>query len=186
MTFFGIEGYEPRYLTGRRAIAAAHGARLAALVGRRLSAVWLAWDRDDDTWFADAPVLLGFEGEQVELCHRRFWDLSITWNTVDPAGRPVWSDAGEPPFRLAWRDDVRAEPAALRGRELRSVELLEWGTPDVADGMVAPRFVFTGGGAVTVSNALDENALEFGDPDPGYRRHPLQTLRVRPRRAGHD
>ncbi len=43
---------------------------LAALVGRRLSAVWLVWDRDDDTWFADAPVLLGFEGEQVELCHQ--------------------------------------------------------------------------------------------------------------------
>jgi hypothetical protein len=173
VTFFGIEGYEPRWLTGRREVTAAHGARLAALVGRRLGAVWLVWDRDDDTWFADAPVLLDFEGEQVELCHSKFRDLSITGDTVDPAGRPVWSDAGEPPFRLAWRDDVRAEPAALRGRELRSVELLEWAGADMADGSVAPRFAFAGGGAVTVFNALDENGLEFGEPDPAYRRHPL-------------
>ncbi|UOX85591.1 hypothetical protein MUY14_27860 [Amycolatopsis sp. FBCC-B4732] len=173
MTFFGIEGYEPRWLSGRGAITAAHGARLAALAGRRLSHAWLAWDLDDDSWFADCPVLLDFSGEQVELCHWKFDELSITWNTIRPAATPTWTDGGEPPFRLAWRDDARAGPAGLRGRDLASVELLAWAGADLAHGMVAPRFVFAGGDSVAVSNGLDENALEFGAPDPAYRAHPL-------------
>ncbi|MFI5589067.1 hypothetical protein ACIA5G_28700 [Amycolatopsis sp. NPDC051758] len=172
MTFFGIEGYEPRWLAGCDALAA-HGGRLAALAGRRLDRAWLLWDLDDNTWFADGPVLFDFEGEQVEVCHRKFDDLSITWNTVDPVGRPAWSDGQDPPFHLAWRSDARAELAELQGQELRSVELLEWAGPDLASGMVAPKFTFAGEGAVTVSNALDENGLEFGPPDPAYRVHAL-------------
>ena len=35
--------------------------------------------------------------------------------------------------------------------------------------MVAVSFAFPDG-RVTISNGLDENLLEFGDPDPGYRR----------------
>jgi len=172
VTFFDIEGYEPHWLAGRQAITEAHAARLAALVGRRLTSAWLAWDLDDDTWFADAPVLLDFAGEQVELCHHKFDDLSVTWNTADPAGRPRWSWGGDPAYPLAWRADAHAGLAGLRGRELRSVELLEWAGDDLASGMVAPRFVFADD-AVTISNALDENGLEFGEPDPAYRRYPL-------------
>ncbi|MEA5364104.1 hypothetical protein VA596_31540 [Amycolatopsis sp., V23-08] len=174
MTYFGIEGHEPRWLDGRRAITAAHGTRLASLRGRRLDHAWLAWDLDDDEWFTGCPVLFDFEGEQVELNHQKFTDFSITWNTVDPIGRPSWESEGEPPFRLAWRDDADPDLAALRGRELRSVELVEWAGKgaDLGDGMTAVRFAFDGG-AVVVANALDENTLEFGDPDPAYRSHPL-------------
>ncbi|SFW91656.1 hypothetical protein [Amycolatopsis australiensis] len=173
MTFFDIEGYEPRWLTGRQAIVSAHGARLAALAGRRLTGAWLAWDLDDGTWFADAPVLLGFEGEQVELCHHKFDELSITWRTADPLRRARWTFGDDPAIRLAWRTGARAELAELQGRRLRSVELLEWAGDDLARGMVAPRFAFADGGAVTVHNALDENGLEFGEPDPAYRRYRL-------------
>jgi hypothetical protein len=58
----------------------------------------------------------------------------------------------------------------LHGQQLHSVELLEWGGGDVAQGMVAPSFVFERA-RLTVSNALDENCLEFGDPDHHYVRH---------------
>ncbi|WP_431903854.1 hypothetical protein [Nonomuraea sp. bgisy101] len=89
---FGIPGYRAEWLSGRSAIAAAHGNRLARLTGRRLTRALLVWDIDEDEWFADCPVILDFEGEQVEIEHRKFDKLSITWNTIDPAGSPDWPD----------------------------------------------------------------------------------------------
>ncbi|MEI8406333.1 MULTISPECIES: hypothetical protein [unclassified Kribbella] len=176
MSYFDIEGYQPRWLNGRRAVADAHGRRLGALVGRRLDRVWLVWDRGADEWFAFGPVLLDFGGEQVEVNHQKFSDLSITWNTVDPVGQATWSNGDDDPevytFHLGWRHDARPELAVLEGRQLTAVELLEWTGGDVADGMVAVSFVFADE-RMTISNALDENALELGAPHHSYRTHPL-------------
>ncbi|WP_018680340.1 hypothetical protein [Actinokineospora enzanensis] len=176
MSYFDIQGFRPQWLDGARAISVAHSPRLQALAGRRLRHAWLLWDLDDDEWFSDGPVLLDFDGEQVEISHRKFGDLSITWNTIDPVGRPTWTsgDLDDPEvcgFRLAWRGDARAELAALRGGRLQVAELLEYAGRNVANGMVAVSFAFPDG-RVTVSNGLDENDLEFGDPDPDYRRVP--------------
>ena len=165
MSYFGIEGYEPRWLSGASTIAAAHGPRLQSLTGHVLLHVWLLWDLDDE-WFADGPVLLDFGHEQAEVNHQKFDDLSLTWNTVSPATHPAWTSGG---FRLAWRDDAHAGSAALHGHRLDAVELLEYAGGDFADGMTAVSFVF-GENRLTVSNGLDENSLEFGGPDPAYRR----------------
>jgi len=170
MSSFGIDGYEPRWLNGARSIRTAHGRRLHAMTGRPLSRIWLLWDVDADEWFADGPVLLDFDGEQVEVDHQKFDDLSITWNTVDPAGSTTWTDGDDPDhaLHLRWRDDALPGLTALHGRRLDRVELLECVVPDLANGMVAPSFVLAHD-RVTISNALDENGIEFGAPGPGYR-----------------
>ncbi|MEU8381402.1 hypothetical protein [Streptosporangium sp. NPDC048865] len=166
---FGIAGYKPVWLRGRSAVFAAHGRRLALLKGRRLTRALLVWDLDESAWFCDGLVLLDFEGEQVEIVHHKFDEISITWNTVDPAQPLNW--AGQA-FRLAWRGDTPDELAALAGQRLHALELLEWDGEDLAKGMVAVSFVFPDG-RVTIYNALDENGMEFGLPDPRYTRHGL-------------
>ncbi len=177
VSYFGMQGYEPRWLTGRSAITAAHSQRLRSLAGRCLRHTWLLWDVDADEWFPDAPVLLDFDGEQVEINHQKFSDLSITWNTIDPAGQATWSfgwDDEPHPYRvqLGWRHSVRSELTPLQGQPLLAAELLEYAGGDIADGMVAVSFAFPNG-RVTVSNGLDENSLEFGGPSPDYLRNPL-------------
>jgi hypothetical protein len=140
------------------------------LKGRRLTQTFVVWDLDDDAWFSDGLVLLAFEGEQVEMVHQKFDELSITWNTVDPSQQLDWGGQG---FRLEWRPGVPGELAAMRGQRLRDVELLEWTGEDVARGMVAVSFAFRDG-RVTIYNALDENGMEFGLPDRRYARHRLE------------
>lgn len=170
---FGLQGYEPHWLTDPRAIMSAHGERLQALAGRTLTRAWLVWDLDDDKWFADLPVVLDFEGEQVEINHYKFNDLSLTWNTIQPAVHTTWPDGGEDAcvFHLAWRHDARPELAVLQGQTLEAVKLLHWDGDkyDAANGSIGVSFAFPDG-RVTIQNALDENGLEFGEPDPGYRR----------------
>ncbi|MEU1617245.1 hypothetical protein ABZ479_08040 [Streptomyces sp. NPDC005722] len=165
---FGIEGYRPQWLSGRSAVVAGHGRQLRALVGRRLTHVWLVWDVEDDEWFPDCPVLLDFTGEQVEVNHHKFDDLSLTWNTVDPHQRVLWAD-----FDLQWRHDLRPEAQSLQGQVLEDVELIEWAGRDMAQGSVAVSFRFPHG-QLTIANGLDQNEITFGAPDSCYRRHSLR------------
>ncbi|KAA8880464.1 hypothetical protein F3087_40835 [Nocardia colli] len=95
MAYFGIQQYQPEWVTGRAAIESAHGPRLVALVGRRFSGGWLAWDQDADEWFADCPVLMNFDGEQAEITHQKFADLSITWNSIAPVRNSTWSNGDD-------------------------------------------------------------------------------------------
>lgn len=131
------------------------------MTGRRLTAAWLAWNADDDTWFTVAPVVLDFEGGRVELNHCRPDELSVTWNGVDLAG-PALGLWGE--TRLVWRDDSEPRLAALVGRILDVVEVqvLDIGGRDLADGTASLRFRF-GEVGVTVFNALDQNGLDCDD-----------------------
>ncbi len=167
MLRFGIHGYEPQWLNGRQSIAAAHGQRLAGLTGSVLRHVWLVWDLDSDSWFTDAPVLLDFGGDQVEVDHQKFDDLSITWNTIDP-NRAI----EEPCSDLVWRAEPLPPLADLPGQPLRRVELLEWAgdVGDIANGSIAIGVEFASTW-LTIFNALDENGIAYGPPDDGYRRH---------------
>lgn len=126
------------------------------------------WDLESDEWWADGPVLLDFDGEQVEINHQKFDDLSVTWNTVDTSRPLRWGDGSD---ELGWRRGVPPALAALRGQTLRGVELLERAGGDVADETVAVSFEFPDS-QVTVCNNLDENGLEFGSPQPERRRQP--------------
>jgi hypothetical protein len=164
---FGIRGYQPRWLCGLEPVAAAHGDRLAELADRMLTHVWVLWDHGTDTWFADAPVLLDFDGEQVEINHQNLDALSVTWDTVNTAEPVRWPVEG---FDLRWREDPRGELADLRGQRVQSVELLEWNGPDLARGVVAVGFTLIGQ-QLTVYNALDENGLAISPPDPRYTHH---------------
>ncbi|WP_030370629.1 hypothetical protein [Streptomyces rimosus] len=166
---FGIENYTPHWLSGIADIRAAHAQSLRALIGRPLTRLWLVWDTQDDEWFSDCPVLLDFDGEQVEVNHYKIHDLSITWNSVDPRVPLQW-----PAFPTQWRHDAAPQTTALLGQPLQDIEFLDWQGADMAQGMVAVSFLFPSG-RITIYNALDENGLTFAEPGPEYRRHTLAT-----------
>lgn len=80
----GIPGFEPSFLVGIDAARAAHGPRLAELAGRRLTGFTVVCLAEDGKWFADCPVVLDFDGIQVEVCHWELDELSIGWNSMAP------------------------------------------------------------------------------------------------------
>lgn len=172
MAVFGIQDYQPRWLHGLDSISAIHGRRLNSLVGLTLRHVWLVWDLVDDSWFADAPVLLDFGREQVELAHYKFDGLSLTWSTIDPS--QAIANLEDSSFHLVWRAEPLHELASLPGGVLNHIELLEWSVDghDMANGSVAVGFDLAPAW-LTVFNALDENGLGHEPPGPTYRRHVL-------------
>ncbi|MGW2376318.1 hypothetical protein [Kitasatospora sp. NPDC001683] len=167
----GISGFKPSFLVGVEVVRQAHGSRLAALAGRQLTGFALVRFVEDGDWFADCPVVLDFDGVQVEVCHSQLDLLSIGWDTSDTAATitgwewfeltPQWS-----------RSDERLEPFV--GQELCEVALLEWrpAEHDLAAGTVAVEFVFAGD-CLRIVNGLDENRIEVGAAQPDYVRHRL-------------
>ncbi|MFJ3205191.1 hypothetical protein [Streptomyces sp. NPDC086989] len=164
----GISGFEPSFLVGIEAVRQAHGARLAALAGRRLTGFALVRFADGD-WYADCPVVLDFDGIQVEVCHWKFDELSIGWDTIDTAAPITGWEEVEPTPRWS-NGDEHIEP--FLGLELDEVALLEWRPTDrdLAAGTVAVEFAFAGD-RLRLVNGLDENRIEAGAAEPGYVRY---------------
>jgi hypothetical protein len=167
----GISGFEPTFLVGLQVIREEHGPGLAALGGRRLTGFALVRFVEDGDWYADCPVVLDFDGVQVEISHSKFDELSIGWNTIDTTAAitgwewfeltPAWSSA-----------DERLEPFV--GQELLEVALLEWQPSgrDMAACTLAVEFVFDAG-CFRIANALDENSIEVCEAHPEWVRYRL-------------
>ncbi|RAG83574.1 hypothetical protein DN069_21515 [Streptacidiphilus pinicola] len=167
----GISGFEPSFLVGFEAIRQAHGSRLAMLAGRRLTGFAVVRFAEDGEWFADCPVVLDFDGIQVEVCHWKLDELSIGWDGIDTAADIAGWEWSELTPQWSQRDE-RLEPFV--GQELREVALLEWRPTgrDLAAGTVAVEFAFAGD-RLRIANGLDENRIEVGEAQPDYVRHQL-------------
>lgn len=174
---FGIVGYEPKGLRGLTALRGAHGEHLRALQGRRLTDCWIVWDSTDDTWFADAPVVLDFEGRQVEISHNKFDDLHIGWDQIDLTRPITWEYEPGEGMPLTWRNDRPDGLQQFRGERLSLCVFQEWTGADAAQGMVAVGFEFPSG-QFLVSNGLDENFIDIGPPDHRYQRHAVEVPSV--------
>ncbi|SDK33881.1 hypothetical protein SAMN05428985_103658 [Nocardioides sp. YR527] len=166
---FDIDGFEPDWRSGASTLLLAHGQKLAELAGRRLTACWLVWDASDDSWFADAPVVLDFDGSHLEICHNKFDELDVAWDRID-LSRPIpWRYEEDGPMPLSWREDRMPALDKFRGEVVRECVLQEWIGEDMANGMVAVGLTF-GGGGFLVSNGLDENHIDVGPIDGRFRR----------------
>jgi hypothetical protein len=122
----------------------------------------------DDRYFGDGPVALDFDGEQLEICHQKFIDVSITWNTLFPENE--LSSDRFPGMTL--KKDGMPSMRRFLGRRLAGVDLLEWDLRDGGESDVAIHLDF-GDEGIIVYNHTDSTQFKFGDLNPAYLRFPL-------------
>jgi hypothetical protein len=161
--------------------------RLQALVGQRVTAGWTGWLHD--RLVPGAPVVLAFDGgEQLELAWQKWDDLSVTWNTVDPAE----------PCGYEWRPAAPAEMAAIidlpvtaiavsEGAYFNDADLLAGGPlpmDAVAGWVVDGLWLETGETGLLVHNGADTVALSPSPMIPTHdglaRTSPLDTFPASP------
>jgi hypothetical protein len=164
--------------------------RLRALVGKRVTAGFTGWFPGGNRLVPGAPVLLAFDGgEQLELAWQKWDDLSVTWNTVDPAAQPEIH--GHP---YEWRPDAPAEVAAIvgltvtglavsEGPYFNDVDLIAGGPlpmDAVAGWVVDGLWLETGDTGLLVHNGADTVALSPSPMIPTHdglsRTTPLETF----------
>ena len=163
-----VSGWQANFLTSTDQLAAQR-ANLLKLIGRRLVDSWIVWNLDDDTWFADLPVVLLFDdGQQLELCWEKFDDLSISWNPIDVAIPPqAWVT-----WPLEWRSAKHASLKGLVGNAVTDVSATEfvytapryrarknWRDSPEARRAATGLWLEFGSTGLHVFNALDENGM---------------------------
>lgn len=158
------------FLHSVESVLSKHGDQLRGLIGRELTAVKVVWDLDDDSWFADEPVVLIFGDIQLEIVFWQLYELALNWNTIDMNQAPNWFGCyGD--MNLEWRDCCHAGTTTAIGQtvsDLRLVELFseskvstrsdDAGNEDGIWWLHALEFQFTKA-TLTIFNALDENGI---------------------------
>jgi len=152
-----------RYDTTVHALVGHHGKRLRALIGTRLETSWVAWEvADDDEWFQDEAVVLGFAEAQLEIACSHFDRLALTWGEIDTAKPPAHTGTWKGSFDLEWRPDSLKELSTLRGATLEGICVLEYGPDAAVSGLTGKEWLLSGleftfsNGTVQVFNALDQ------------------------------
>jgi len=153
-----MDGYRRDLFADPEALILCHGEALRALIGRRLSSSWVAWDVGKDARFVEAPVILDFEGWRLELDCYGVSTLSVTWNTLDVDVRPRFRSVDEP--ALGWRRDSISDAASVVGKTVTHVSLLQrlFGWESQSWVLVGVEFTFDEG-FLSVHNGLDHNAM---------------------------
>lgn len=173
-----------RFLDSVDAVASTHGDRLRNLVGRVLTGVKIVWDTDDQSWFADEPVLLLFDDLQLEIVFWQLNELALNWNAINLSTKPNWFGCYDD-MSLEWRDCAAPAAAAAIGETVSGVTLVEYYyETEVLQDRQNPANVGNRYGTwllhalqlrfselvLTVYNALDENAISSEPLDgDGYR-----------------
>jgi hypothetical protein len=145
-SFLGVPDYAPLHAVQVADVPAADRGRLRSLTGLELRASWAVWDVRDDEWFTDAPLVLDFGQQRLELAGFKT-HLCLAWDTIDVSAPFDWYGTD---FELEWRRDAIAAVNALLGRPLIAVSLLVAG--DAVHGLA----LMAGDAYLELCNALDE------------------------------
>ena len=161
-----------RFLDSVESVVKAHGERLSNLAGRELTAGKVVWDVDDDSWFADEPVVLIFGDVQLEIVFWQLDGLALNWNTIEFDKAPNWFECyGD--LNLEWRACNHDALTAVIGQRVTDIALVELcesiltgASATLADDdkvqlpwlLHALKLQF-GKSTLTIFNALDENGI---------------------------
>lgn len=159
------------------ALQARHGDDLSALVGQAIGSSWVAWERDEDCWFEDEPVIIQIGGRRLEVVWMYFSAVSITWDTIEldtaPAFVAEWT-GGDDGFRLEWRRDALEPLRRAKGHIVEAVALAEAtfvthsadGAEDRTEWLLNGIEIRHSGGTLMVFNDLDKNGVSTESASP--------------------
>ena len=173
----GVEGYEPHFFRTAQELINTRGSAIRALYGMKLQGVWLMWDRKDDSWWQDGPVILEFDDLQCELCANKLSEYSVTFDSIDREQSLDWFGIEE--IQLTWKVNPLPEIIPFVGQAVSGIFVTEYyfETTVVANrnyperiGQVDATWLLHGilfklnDQWLHAYNGLDQNSLEYDEP----------------------
>ena len=118
-----------KYVTSIDLAISTYQDRLIELIGKHLDLSWVLWNTKSDEWFSDAPVILRFDGIQMEISFRQLDELSISWGAIDIERKPDWYELGTPKdslFEFGWKENALDELKKSLGNMIKDIYLGEY------------------------------------------------------------
>ena len=145
-----------------------YDALLSSLIGLTVCRVHAVWNRIDNTWFLDAPMLIEFEQATLAIWTLGSGKIALNWNDINLEEKPKWFD--EPPKELNWKEDlVWREYIDLQNKRVSGFQLL---TESI--GLIV---AFDDGSSVGIVNYWDTTDAFTGEILEKYIANPFSVVR---------
>ncbi|WP_026908318.1 hypothetical protein [Paucisalibacillus globulus] len=160
---FEFHNYSPKIYTYVSDIIMDYKSHLIHLKGKKIVDIWIAWDKDNNEWFNDCPVLIGFYDCQLELCAYKSDEYKISFNQIPVSQSIDWYGTD---FKLEWVKNKLPSLTSLNNQLVKHIEIIE-----VYSGGVGTSLSLYGvgfqlvEGYFAVCNGLDENIITTERPD---------------------
>ena len=150
-----INGYYPDWVLNREEAEKLISHWSKSWVGKSIEESFVGWYPQDDSWFADLPIMLIIGGEQVEICWQQFDSLSITKNQLS---REKCITYGE---EYPYKRNALPELTASIGKTILAVKLgmSSMTIEDKTLPMINSVDFHLEGGFLSIYNSLDENGV---------------------------
>jgi hypothetical protein len=134
MENWGIKNYQPQWKDSATGLLEL--IEKAPLIGYPVEELWSLWDKENDEWFSDAPVIIGIQGRRFEFCATKLNTFSFSVDSIDVRVPVYWcshEDSDIEPFH--WVRRRNPEFADLVGEEISGIEIIESCDLDVSSFM---------------------------------------------------
>lgn len=147
---WGIENYEPNFTENFDDALQMCRRFKSQIIGGTIEKTWVAWQEGDDSWSADAPVILRISGNNFEICFTKLSDFAFTSNLIDIEKPFLWCGSEE--LQLHWRLNSLPTLQNAVGQRVNGFQLIGLGIPLFLSFQLEQ-------GQLLIYNALDENGV---------------------------
>jgi len=116
-----------RWFTDADAFLHEWGGVLSNLAGQPFLHLWGVWDRQEDRWFDDGPMLAEFASCVLSVNVSCEYKLAVGKDDIFPTEKPVWLEEADVPG-LGWQEDLcwkEYDPVQdAFGRTVRKVDVV--------------------------------------------------------------
>lgn len=120
----GMDSYNPYFYSVSSDIINELGQELNKLIGKDIIDIWVVYDKKNNEWFKDCPIVLNVEGIKAELCAFKMEEFAITFNTIDMSEKLNWYDIDN--FDLEWRKEPINDLLFVKNKKICNIELIEY------------------------------------------------------------
>jgi hypothetical protein len=157
----GIKNYNPKFYNDLSQLINNHKPRLQGLKGKQIKEIWVAWEQTEDAWFKDLPVIIRFEGCQLEICAYKTDEYAVSFDQIDVSEAIDYCGTD---FVLRWEKNHLKDLNNFINKRILKVEIIEW------MGKLTGMGFHLEDGYFAVCNGLDENEVCFNrNEEPQYK-----------------
>lgn len=120
---FGIKNYTPMFFEDKNKFTKKHRNKLRSLIGLNIDEVWTVHDASNGLFWAESPVIIGVEGNQLEFCSFKDNEIAVTWDEIDLEEKLDWY--GIQDLNLEWRKNAIENINDIIAQAIREIEIIE-------------------------------------------------------------
>ena len=121
----GIPSYEPYFFDDVELFRRTFQETLQNLIGKSITRFWVMWDKKENEWYPDGPVILEIDDNRYEFTAYQLDEFSLTINTINLDEKLDWYGMAEE-LPLSWKVNGNDELLKNLDQPIKEVRILTY------------------------------------------------------------